>query len=164
MLEDDEKFVFLDISCCLRGWNLTKVEEILHAHYGDIMKDHINVLVEKSLIKISDSGNVTLHDLIEDMGKEIVRQESLEDPGKRTKLWDSKDIKKVFKENTVSYNDMDGLTFHLLTLINVSNAHVAIYIINCHNITDFYLYKFNYTNCQCKCFLNIHLIICYYIG
>ncbi|AES76449.2 disease resistance protein (TIR-NBS-LRR class), putative [Medicago truncatula] len=99
-LQDEDKFVFLDIACCLKGWNLTRVEEILHAHYGNIMKDHIDVLVEKSLIKISVSGNVTLHDLIEDMGKEIVRRESPEDPGKRTRLWAYEDIKKVFKENT----------------------------------------------------------------
>ena len=101
-LQKEEKFVFLDIACCFKGWKLTRVEEILHAHYGDIMNDHINVLVEKSLIKISDSGNVTLHDLVEDMGKEIVRQESPEDPGKRSRLWSSKDIIKVLQENTVS--------------------------------------------------------------
>ncbi|AES76466.2 disease resistance protein (TIR-NBS-LRR class), putative, partial [Medicago truncatula] len=99
-LQDEDKFVFLDIACCLKGWNLIRVEEILHAHYGNIMKDHIDVLVEKSLIKISDSGNITLHDLIEDMGKEIVRRESPENPGKRTRLWAYEDIKKVFKENT----------------------------------------------------------------
>ncbi|KEH32795.1 disease resistance protein (TIR-NBS-LRR class) [Medicago truncatula] len=99
-LQKEEKFVFLDIACCFKGWKLTRVEEILHAHYGDIMKDHINVLVEKSLIKISDSGNVTLHDLVEDMGKEIVRQESPEDPGKRSRLWSSKDIIQVLQENT----------------------------------------------------------------
>ena len=106
-LEDEEKFVFLDISCCFKGWKLTRVEKILHAHHGDIMKDHINVLVEKSLIKITEYGCVTLHDLVEDMGKEIVRQESPEDPGKRSRLWSSKDTIHVLKENKVSNNDMN---------------------------------------------------------
>ncbi|MCH99084.1 resistance protein, partial [Trifolium medium] len=98
-LEVEEKSVFLDIACCFKGYKLTRVEQILHVHYGDIMKDHINVLVEKSLIKINESGQVTLHDLVEDMGKEIVRQESPEDPGKRSRLWASKDIIEVLKEN-----------------------------------------------------------------
>jgi len=70
------------------------------------MKDQINVLVEKSLVKITESGNVTLHDLLEDMGKEIVRQESPEDPGKRSRLWSSTDIIQILKENTVSNNDI----------------------------------------------------------
>ena len=62
---------------------------------------------------ISESGNVAFHDLVEDMGKEIVRQESPKYPGERSRLWSSKDIKEVLEENKVSYNDMNGLTFHL---------------------------------------------------
>lgn len=40
------------------------------------MKNHIGLLVEKSLIKHSWDYTLTLHDLVEDMGKELVRQES----------------------------------------------------------------------------------------
>jgi hypothetical protein len=122
-LQDEEKIVFLDITCCFKGWELTRVEEILHAHHGDIMKDHINVLVEKSLIKISESSNVTLHDLLEDMGKEIVRQESPKNPGQRSRLWSSKDIIQVLEENTVSNSDTDGFTFSSLTFIIVANSN-----------------------------------------
>jgi hypothetical protein len=93
-LEEEEKSVFLDIACCLKGYELAKIERILHAHHGYSKKDHIRMLVEKSLIKISDFGIVTLHDLIEDMGKEIVRKESPEEPGKRSRLWSPKDIVK----------------------------------------------------------------------
>ncbi|AES76447.2 disease resistance protein (TIR-NBS-LRR class) [Medicago truncatula] len=99
-LQEEEKIVFLDIACCFKGWKLTMVEGILHAHHGHTMKDQINVLVEKYLIKINESGNVTLHDLVEDMGKEIVRQEAPEDPGKRSRLWFSEDIIQVLEENT----------------------------------------------------------------
>jgi hypothetical protein len=60
------------------------------------MKHIVGELVEKSLIKISQevgkTNIVTLHDLIEDMGKEIVRQESPKKPGKRSRLWFHKDI------------------------------------------------------------------------
>ncbi|XP_045814380.1 disease resistance protein RUN1-like [Trifolium pratense] len=98
-LQEEEKFVFLDIACCFKGYKLTRVEQILHAHHGDAMRDHISVLVEKSLIKISESDIVTLHDLIEEMGKEIVRRES-PDPGKRSRLWASEDIIQVLEENT----------------------------------------------------------------
>jgi hypothetical protein len=101
-LQEEEKSVFLDIACFFKGYKLTWVEKILHAHHGYSIKNHINVLVEKSLIKISESGNVTLHDLVEDMGKDIVRQES-PNPGERSRLWASEDINEVLEENKVSY-------------------------------------------------------------
>ena len=62
------------------------------------MKYHIGVLVEKSL---SWYGRVTLHDLIEQMGKEIVRQESPKEPGKRSRLWLPEDIIQVLEVNKV---------------------------------------------------------------
>jgi len=112
-LDDEEKFVFLDIANCFKGYELTTVEQMLHAHHGYIIKDHITRLVEKSLVKITDSGIVTLHDLVEDMGQKIVSRDSPKDPGERTRLWSCKDIIQVLRENKVNNNDMDGFTFHL---------------------------------------------------
>ncbi|KAK2350345.1 disease resistance protein RPV1 [Trifolium repens] len=97
-LKKEEKIVFLDIACCFKGYKLTAVEKVLHAHHGYSIKNHINVLVEKSLIKISEYDVVTLHDLVEDMGKDIVRQES-PNPGERSRLWVSEDINEVIEEN-----------------------------------------------------------------
>lgn len=59
-------------------WKRLKIYFI--ARHGDYMKYHIGVL--KSLIKPGGNGAMALHDLVEDMGKEIVRQESPKDPGK----------------------------------------------------------------------------------
>jgi len=101
-LEEDEQSVFLDIACCYQGINNADVEDLLHAHYGACMKYHIGVLVEKSLIKINWHGELSLHDLIEDMGKEIVRLESPDEPGKRSRLWFHEDIIQVLEDNTVS--------------------------------------------------------------
>ncbi|KAL2951427.1 hypothetical protein AAZX31_19G049700 [Glycine max] len=98
-LEEDEQSIFLDIACCFKKYDLAEVQDILHAHHGHCMKHHIGVLVEKSLIKISLDGYVTLHDLIEDMGKEIVRKESPQEPGKRSRLWLPTDIVQVLEEN-----------------------------------------------------------------
>ncbi|RZB61111.1 TMV resistance protein N [Glycine soja] len=91
-LEKDEQSIFLDIVCCFKEYELAEVEDIIHAHLGNCMKHHIEVLVEKSLIKISLDGKVILHDWIEDMGKEIVRKESSNEPGNRSRLWFPKDI------------------------------------------------------------------------
>jgi hypothetical protein len=116
-LEEDEQSVFLDIACCFKGLELTWIEQLLCAHHGQCMKSNIGVLIEKSLIKIDQWGCtfVTLHDLIEDMGKEIVRQESPKDPGKRSRLWFHKDIVQVLEENKVSKVNIFGLCVYLQT-------------------------------------------------
>nr|WIL60021.1 nodulation protein [Melilotus officinalis] len=66
-LGEEDKNVFLDIACCLKGYGLLEIEKTLHAHYDYCIKNHLGVLVDKSLIKI-DGDDVTLHDLLEDMG------------------------------------------------------------------------------------------------
>ncbi|KAL2966393.1 hypothetical protein AAZX31_16G114600 [Glycine max] len=101
-LEEEEKKVFLDIACCFKGWRLKEVEHILRDGYDDCMKHHIGVLVGKSLIKVSGWDDVVnMHDLIQDMGKRI-DQESSEDPGKRRRLWLTKDIIEVLEGNSGS--------------------------------------------------------------
>ncbi|CAJ1952283.1 unnamed protein product [Sphenostylis stenocarpa] len=108
-LEEKERSVFLDIACCFKGYELAEVEDILQAHYGQSMRCYIDVLVDKSLIKLNPGtkpcyDTVTLHDLIEDMGKDIVRQESLTEPGERRRLWLLEDVREVLRNNTGTSN------------------------------------------------------------
>jgi len=70
-LEEEEQSVFLDIACCFRGFKWGDAKYILHTHYGHCITHHLRVLAEKSLIE-TNYFYVTLHDLIEDMGKEVV--------------------------------------------------------------------------------------------
>ncbi|ESW24551.1 hypothetical protein PHAVU_004G140100 [Phaseolus vulgaris] len=100
-LGEEEKSVFLDIACCFKGSNLTEVEHILGVLYDNNMKHHIGVLVEKSLIKVKVWRSVVeMHDLIEDMGRQIDQQKSPKEPGKHRRLWLPKDIIHVLKHNT----------------------------------------------------------------
>ena len=106
-LEEKERSVFLDIACCFKGYELAELEDILEAHYGENMKCYIDLLVDKSLVKLIHGtkpcySRVTLHDLIEDMGKDIARQESLVEPGERRRLWLLEDIRQVLENNRVS--------------------------------------------------------------
>ena len=112
-LEDLEKEIFLDIACCLKGYLLREVRKILCAHHGvDSLEYVFGVLVKKSLMQINQYGVVTLHDLIQDIGREFVRQESPKKPGKRSRLWLLEDIAQVLGKNMVSKLNMDGLVFH----------------------------------------------------
>ncbi|XP_039164471.1 disease resistance protein RPV1-like [Eucalyptus grandis] len=85
MLEDTQKEIFLDIACYFIG------EERIHPHYvwkalDFFPRSDIIVLTRMSLIKIVDD-RLLMHDLLRDLGREIVRQENLNVPEKRSRLW-----------------------------------------------------------------------------
>ncbi|QHO42551.1 TMV resistance protein N [Arachis hypogaea] len=96
-LEEEEKKIFLDFACFFNGYRSKYVEEILRAHHGFCPKNSMRVLIDKSLVKIEDD-RVMLHDLIQDMGREIVRQES-EDPRGRSRIWNFEDAKRVLEQD-----------------------------------------------------------------
>ena len=103
-LEEDAQNVFLNIACCFKGFHLREVTDILCTHHGVCPKYAIGVLVDRTLIKINQNDEVTLHDLIQDMGKEIVRQEGK--PGEHNRLWFTKDIVDILEDNEVSQADI----------------------------------------------------------
>ena len=60
----------------------------------------ISVLAEKSLLTI-DGGLLTMHDLLQEMGKKIVCQESSGNLGKQSRLWLIEDLLDVLRNNKV---------------------------------------------------------------
>ncbi|XP_059665557.1 disease resistance protein Roq1-like [Cornus florida] len=103
-LDDTEKDLFLDIACFFKGYDEDYVIDILGSNG---FYPRIPILIERSLITISSYNKLHMHDLLQEMGKEIVRQESPDDPGKRSRLWFYKDIYKVFREKTVRSNSIE---------------------------------------------------------
>ena len=59
----------------------------------------ISKLIDKCLIRV-EFNHLRMHDLLQQMGREIVQQES-NVPGKRTRLWRYDDALEVLTENTV---------------------------------------------------------------
>lgn len=99
-LEEDEKEIFLDIACFFNNYKVRYVKEMLHVR-GLHAEIGIQVLIDKCLIKNVGSDCVNMHDLIQDMGREIVRHESTLEPGKRS-LWFDEDIVHVLEDDMVS--------------------------------------------------------------
>ncbi|KAG6673316.1 hypothetical protein I3842_16G105200 [Carya illinoinensis] len=85
-LDECEKNIFLNIACFF----IEETEE-----YVTKIRDGccffpnsgIKRLMDKSLITIDRSRRLAMHDLLKDMGRETVRQESPEESEKRTRLW-----------------------------------------------------------------------------
>ncbi|KAG6625134.1 hypothetical protein CIPAW_16G075300 [Carya illinoinensis] len=97
-LDDNEKDIFLDIACFFKGNSIEYVTKILNScRFSSSIG--IARLQDKCLINIRDQC-VEMHDLLQEMGKEIVRQESSKEAGKRSRLWFHEDVCHVLEENT----------------------------------------------------------------
>ena len=97
-LDKNEQDIFLDIACFFKGLSKNYVVDILAACnlYPDF---GISKLIDKCLIRI-EFDKLWMHDLLQQMGREIVRQES-NVPWERTRLWCYDDALEVLTENTV---------------------------------------------------------------
>jgi GTPase SAR1 family protein len=97
-LSDLEQKSFLDIACFFKGERWDYVKRVLEA--CDFFPV-IRVFVSKCLITVDENGCLEMHDLIQDMGREIVRKESTSNPGERSRLWSHHDVLGVLKGNLV---------------------------------------------------------------
>jgi len=98
-LEENEKAIFLDIACFFKGEDKEYVKMILDG--CDLHSDiGIGVLRDKSLITV-ELNKLWMHDLLQEMAKEIVRCESPKEPGERSRLWFHEDVLHVLNQNMV---------------------------------------------------------------
>ncbi|KAL5845737.1 hypothetical protein ACOSQ3_009261 [Xanthoceras sorbifolium] len=88
-LDREEKNILLDIGCFFKGEYRNYVMELLNSCYFSAQA-RLSVLVDKSLITIS-AGTIDLHDLLQEMCWEIVRQESSNNPGEHSRLYGHED-------------------------------------------------------------------------
>ncbi|KAK8329879.1 hypothetical protein V6Z12_A11G355800, partial [Gossypium hirsutum] len=114
-LEEKEKNIFLDIACFFNGEEKDLVMKVLDGceYFSDI---GIDVLIKKSLIKISetllqemksptkisDNQHLHMHALLQEMGRKIVEEKCVDEPGKRCRLWKEKDVHHVLTKNTAT--------------------------------------------------------------
>ncbi|MED6180961.1 hypothetical protein PIB30_014940 [Stylosanthes scabra] len=97
-LDELEKEIFLDIVFFFKGEYKDVVMPFLEA-CGFFPASGIGNLSRKGLITISKYNKIEMHDLIEQMGREIVRQESIKDPGRRSRLSNPEDVYDVLTSN-----------------------------------------------------------------
>ncbi|KAH9726286.1 ADP-ribosyl cyclase/cyclic ADP-ribose hydrolase [Citrus sinensis] len=105
-LDNKEKNIFLDVACFFQGEDVNLVMKFLNAS-GFYPEIGISVLVDKSLIAIGSYNKIRMHDLLQELGREIVRQESI-NPGNRSRLWHHEDIYEVLTYNTFYSSSFNG--------------------------------------------------------
>ncbi|KAF8033917.1 hypothetical protein BT93_C0255 [Corymbia citriodora subsp. variegata] len=102
-LEDYQKEIFLDIAYFFKGKYIEYIEKVLDS-CGFNVTIGVQVLVEKSLI-IEEYGKLQMHDLIQLMGMDIVKQECRDDPARRSRLWLFDDVRDVLSGDMVRFVD-----------------------------------------------------------
>ncbi|XP_030956520.1 TMV resistance protein N-like isoform X3 [Quercus lobata] len=110
-LDQIQQEIFLDIACFFKGFYKNLVVDILqssnfHDPYYDIEK-----LIDKSLIVITKVDKLLMHDLIQQMGLEIARQESKVSK-KYRRLLCYEDASEVLNEDT-GLDEIRGITLSL---------------------------------------------------
>ncbi|GJX21721.1 TMV resistance protein N-like protein [Tanacetum coccineum] len=117
VLDFDQQNIFLDISCFFKGEKRDYVMKVLNGCDLDAATN-IRVLMDMSLISIH-SDRMQMHDLVQEMGWQIVHEES-EEPGKRSRLWFSIDVLHVLNKDKGT-ESVKGLA------MDVSSSQINIY-------------------------------------
>ncbi|XP_062021478.1 TMV resistance protein N-like isoform X2 [Rosa rugosa] len=96
-LDEKDKEIFLHIACFYKGKDKDRVTQILdYCLLNPVIG--LSVLADRSLITICNN-ELLMHDLLQETGWEIVREQSPNEPGKRSRLWSHKEIKDVLTRN-----------------------------------------------------------------
>ncbi|KAK3231787.1 hypothetical protein Dsin_003668 [Dipteronia sinensis] len=147
-LKQNQKDIFLHTACFFKGKKKDRVMKILDS--CDLYSTSgINVLVDKSLVSIS-YNRLDMHNMLQEMGWEIVREKYPNVCGKWSRLWLFKDVQhvligntgtdevigimlnkpkeQIFQLNGKSFSSMSNLM--LLKLSNVDISEDQIYLSN----------------------------------
>ncbi|XP_050209706.2 disease resistance protein RPV1-like [Mercurialis annua] len=96
-LDENEKEIFLDIACFFTSEDKDHVESALEC-LGHFARIGISCLLDKCLIFIS-KNKIEMHDLLQQMGKDIVINECHKNPRKRSRLWNPQEIINVLTKD-----------------------------------------------------------------
>ncbi|CAL5416790.1 unnamed protein product [Camellia sinensis] len=97
-LDDNIKDIFLDIAFFFIGMDICYVITILNG-CGFFAEIGISELISRCLLRISENNGLMMHDLLRDMGREIIREKYPKEPEKRSRLWFHEDVCYVLKKN-----------------------------------------------------------------
>ena len=121
------KNTFLDIACFFIGGQKEYVAEVLEGRYGCNPEDDFGTLIERSLIKVDDSGTISMHDLLREMGRGIVKDESPENPAQRSRIWCQEDAWKVLKMQMVRTQRIQKSTFMCIFIVKlITNNYMKV--------------------------------------
>ncbi|KAG7568313.1 Leucine-rich repeat [Arabidopsis thaliana x Arabidopsis arenosa] len=128
------KTIFLKIACLFNGEPLRRVSGLL----GET-ETRITNLADKSLIHISNGGFIEMHSLIQQVGREIVLEESMFIPRQQKMLWDPLGYD-VLKSKTGT-EKTEGMKLHICELPQAESSIDEYAFDNMHNLVYLKFFK-----------------------
>nr|CDK13060.1 TIR-NBS-LRR disease resistance protein [Malus domestica] len=110
--------IFLDIACFFIGMDKNDVVQILDG-CGFYPTTGIEVLLNRCLVTINRENKIMMHDLLRDMGRDIVHAENPDLPGERSRLWHPEDANDVLIHKSGT-EKIEGLALNLPSLEETS--------------------------------------------
>jgi hypothetical protein len=107
---DGDKAMFRDIACMLIGMEMEVALTIwksCESCSGELCSTFetpdtaLLRLMDRSLVRVDDIGRLRMHDVLRDMGRDIVKKEA-QRPEEQTHLWDATTAQKVLRLRKVS--------------------------------------------------------------
>jgi len=117
--------MFLDIACFFSEYN-SKFDGIRGRQNGITSQKALQIwkvpsqhspmiclqnLMDRSLVKVNDKGNLVMHDQLRDMGRQIVREASKYECRKQSRIWDKEEAKMVLFNEKVFISSSNVLEF-----------------------------------------------------
>lgn len=97
---DKDQSLFLHIACFFNDENVGHVTTMLADTTLDV-GNGLKILADRSLVHILPRGQIVMHYLLQQLGRQIVTGQSNE-PGKRQFLVEAEEIRDVLENETVS--------------------------------------------------------------
>ncbi|KAI5356044.1 hypothetical protein L3X38_008939 [Prunus dulcis] len=107
---DTTREIFLDISCFFILMDKDYVTQILDG-CGFYATKGISVLIERCLVTVSEQNELMMHDLLRDMGRDIVRKKAHGRPEKFCRLWKHEDVTDVLSDESGT-KKIEGVALH----------------------------------------------------
>ncbi|KAH9568577.1 hypothetical protein CY35_03G084900 [Sphagnum magellanicum] len=117
-LAHEEQEMFLDIACFFSEYN-SYFDGIWGRQNGITSQKALQIckvpsqhspmiclqnLMDRSLVKVNDKGNLVMHDQLRDMGRQIVREASRYECRKQSRIWDKEEARMVLFNEKVTSN------------------------------------------------------------
>ncbi|XP_031492370.1 disease resistance protein RPV1-like [Nymphaea colorata] len=109
-LRDVEKEIFLDISCFFVGADCRRAIHYYWEACGFYSEPTIKVLQDRSLISLDKQNRFHMHDLLKNMGREIVlRRSKVPKSWEKSRLWSRRDIFDLLQRDEVPSCAVTGI-------------------------------------------------------
>ncbi|KAI5079740.1 hypothetical protein GOP47_0005752 [Adiantum capillus-veneris] len=92
---EEERLMFLDIACFMLGEREDRAKRLWCETDAAVL--YFETLRLKCLVKIDEERNLTMHDLLRDMGREIVVERSHKNVWERSHLWNEDEVRVVLQ-------------------------------------------------------------------